>query len=424
MNQPKASGCPVRSWKKQFATIYIGQAFSVLGSAAVHFSIIWWLTAKTEDAVVLTLATIAGFAPFILLGPFAGVLADRMNRKTLMMLADGLVALSSVILGAAFLINPDLPIWFAYIILFLRGIGSTFHTPAMQAAIPLLVPQEMLTKAGGWGQLIASLGNLLGPVLGAALFGIMPIAYIMLVDIFGAVFAIVCLLFVRIPNVPRSGETPHVFADMKLGFRAMRANKPLMAIFPAMMATNILGVPLGSLLPLLVKTYFGGDAMDSSIVELLFAGGMLVTSAVLGVWGGMKKRFLMVSIFVAVMGAASALGVAFPGGLWLFMICCFIVGGCGPFTNVPLMAYLQETTAPDMMGKVMSLIMMCMTLAMPVGLIVAGPVSKVVGVENWFIWSGIALVVCGVICRLATRKYDAVTMKPVVSEPTATNSKT
>lgn len=402
-----------KNWKRQFAVIYAGQAFSLLGSAVVQFAVIWWLTVQTESAVTLTVSSIITFLPNMFIGPFAGVWIDRYNRRTVMIVADGLVALSSVILGAAFLIIETPPIWFLYIILLLRGLGNTFHGPAMQAAIPMLVPTEMLTKAGGWGNLITSISSMLGPVLGAALMGLLPIAGIMLVDILGAVFAIICLLFVSIPDVPQANEKLHVLSDMKLGFRAMRANNPLMAVFIPIMLMSILYMPLGSLFPLLVRTHFMGEAWHNSIVEFVFAGGLLISSIMIGVWGGMKRRFLMASLAIGVLGAASLLGGALPpNGFWIFVVCCFFMGSSGTLINVPIMAYTQETIAPEMMGKVFSLLMTAMTLAMPVGLLVAGPVSELVGVNTWFFWSGVALVATGILCRLLTRRFDKETMKP------------
>lgn len=289
--QALEGGFFLHSWKKQFAIIYAGQAFSLVGSAAVQFAIIWQLTVQTESAITLTVAAIVGFIPNMVLGPFAGVWIDRCNRRTVMIAADGLVALSSVALGVAYLQTAMPPVWFVYVILFLRGLGSTFHTPAMQAAIPMLVPQDMLTKAGGWGSLISSLSNMLGPVLGAALMGMFSIAPIMLVDIFGAAFAIICLLFVRIPDIPQSAEKPRVLSDMRLGFRAVRENRPLMAVFFPMVLCNVLFMPLGALYPLLVRTHFGGGAFENSIVEFVFAGGLLVSSLAIGVWGRHETPF-------------------------------------------------------------------------------------------------------------------------------------
>lgn len=395
------------NWKKTFGIIYAGQAFSILGSAAVQFAIIWWLTVHTESAISLTTATIAGFLPMLLIGPFAGVWVDRFNRRTVMMAADGFVALSSVLLAAVFLQTTTPPLWFIYLILFLRGLGSTFHMPAMQAAMPLLVPMEMLEKAGGWSNLISSLSNMLGPVIGAALMSTFPIAAIMLVDIFGAVFAVICLIFVRIPDVPRSAQKRTVGTDLKQGFTALRANKPLMAVFFPMLLSNLVFMPLGALYPLLVRTHFGGSAWHNSAAEFVFAGGLLISSLIMGVWGGMKRRFLMISLAIGGLGLTSALSGLLPAeAFWAFLILCFFMGSSGTFVNVPLMAYTQQTIAPDVLGKVLSLLMTASTIAMPVGLILAGPVSELVGVDTYFLWSGVASMLTGVYCWLSTRRFD------------------
>ncbi|HMM07325.1 MAG TPA: MFS transporter [Clostridiales bacterium] len=399
-------------WKKQFVLIYTGQAFSLLGSATVQFAVIWWLTVQTESAITLTIASIVSFLPNILIGPFAGVWVDRYNRRTVMIAADGLVALSSIVLGAAFLMTPTPPVWFIYTVLFLRGVGNTFHAPAMQAAIPTFVPTEMLTKAGGWGNMIQSLSNMLGPVLGAALMAVLPMAAIMPVDILGAAFAIICLLFVKIPDLPQTGEKTKVWSDMKQGFAAMRANKPLMAVFFPILVMSVLYMPLGSLFPLLVRSHFMGDAWHNGVVEFVFATGLLLSSLVIGVWGGMKRRFLMASLAMGFMGAATLIGGALPsGGFWIFTLCSFIIGSSGTFMNVPVMAYVQESTPPESMGKVFSLLMTAMTLAMPFGLLVAGPVAEAAGVNTWFFWSGVALMVNAIFCRLLTCRYDKVTMR-------------
>ena len=407
-----------QNWKKPFVMIYVGQAFSLLGSAAVQFAVIWWLTIQTESAITLTLASIVSFLPNMLIGPLAGVWIDRYNRRTVMIAADGLVALSSVILGAAFLLSAAPPIWFIYIVLFLRGLGNTFHAPAMQAAIPLLVPTEMFTKVGGWGNLVTSVSTMLGPVLGAALMGIIPIAGIMLVDIFGALFAIVCLLFVIIPDLPRSTEKPDFRTDLRQGFAVMRQNRSLMATLPALILSTIVYMPLGALFPLLVRVHFMGEAWHNSVVELVFSAGLMVSSLIMAVWGGMRRRFLMVSLAIGLLGMTALISGALPqSGYWAFVACCFFMGGSGTFFNVPLTAYIQESTPPESLGKVFSLYLTLMTLAMPIGLLVAGPVTEIVGPDKWFFWSGIAMVATAILCRLMTRRYDKETMlKPAQSE--------
>lgn len=399
-------------WKKQFAVIYAGQAFSLLGSAAVQFAVIWWLTVQMESAVTLALATAASFLPNIVLGPFAGVWIDRYNRKKVMIAADGAVALSSVILGIAFLCMEVPPVWFIYIVLFMRGIGNTLHSPAMQAAIPMLVPVEMLTKAGGWGNLIVSVSTMLGPALGAGLMGVFPIAVIMLIDIMGALIAILCLSMVRIPDLPRRAEKVRMLQDIKNGFTAISRNKPLITVFFPIIFASILYMPMGTLFPLLVRVHYMGGAWHNAAVEFVFSGGLLVSSFIIGVWGNSKRRFVMISSSMIVLGVAAVIsGGLPPEGFWGFVICCFFMGASGTLFHVPLMAYIQETIPPEMMGKVFSLFTMAMILATPLGLLAAGPVSEAVGVHRWFLWSGLLMGVTGIICMFMTHSFD----KPIGS---------
>lgn len=395
------------NWKRMFFLIYTGQAFSLLGSAAVQFAIIWWLTVQTESAITLTAATIASFLPNLLLGPFAGVWIDRYPRRTVMMAADALVALSSAALGAAFLQPGWPPIWFVFLMLFVRGVGNTFHAPAMQAAIPMLVPPELLAKAGGWGNLIVSISTLLGPALGALLMARLPLAPIMLVDIAGAAFAIVCLLMVTIPEIPPQREKQHLWADLQQGIRAMGDNKPLMAAFFPILAASILYMPLGALFPLLVRVHYQGGAWHNAVVECVFSGGLLLSSLAMGLWGSMKRRFLMIASAIGALGlAAFAGGILPPEGFWGFAVCCLVMGASGTFFNVPLVAHIQETVAPKQMGKVLSLLTTAMTLATPIGLVLAGPISEAAGVRRWFAGSGLLMAAAGLLCFLTTRRYD------------------
>lgn len=394
-------------WKRTFAAIYTGQAFSLLGSAAVQFAIIWWLTARTESAMTLTLATVASFLPSMVLGPFAGVWIDRYNRRTVMIAADGLVALSSAALGAAFWLWESPPVWFVFCILLVRGLGNTFHTPAMQAAIPMFVPAELLTKAGGWGNLIVSLSTMAGPALGAWLMAALPLPAVMLVDIAGAAFAILCLLAVSLPDVPGSGGTVRLWADTRQGFLAMRENRALMAAFWPIVATSLLYISLSALFPLLVRLHYRGEAWHNAAVEVVYSGGLLVSSLVMGLWGSRRRRFFMISIAIAVMGLAAMAGGLLPAeGFAAFVACSFVMGGSGTFFNVPLMAHIQETVPPEMMGKVFSLLTTAMTLATPFGLLLAGPVSQLIGVHRWFVLSGGLMAGLGLVCWLATRRFD------------------
>ena len=397
----------IKNWKKSFFTIYLGQGFSILSSSVVQFSIIWWITLTTGSPLAITIATVAGLLPQAIIGPFAGVWIDRLNRKAIMIVADGVVALGSAILFLAFLFGTP-PMWLVYGVLFIRALGETFHKPSLNTIIPQLVPKDNLTKAGGLGQLISSACNILGPMLGGLLMSITTLGIAMLVDIVGAMMAIITLCAVKIPKQSSlQGEKTNVWQDMKKGVVAMKQNKALMRIFIPFFLTTIIFVPIGTMLPLMVKNYFGGNAWHNSLVQTLFSVGTLVTAGLIGVTGGMKKQFLMISISISVLGVFSVLAGFVPANLfWMFCICVFVIGGCGMCFNIPFTSYIQKTISEENLGKVMSFITSILSFAAPIGMFVSGPIAEIVGVSNWMRGAGVIMIIVGIISYLLTREFD------------------
>lgn len=411
------------NWKKQFALIYSGQAFSIIGSAAVQFAIIWWLTVKTESAITLTIATIVAFLPRIIISPFAGVWIDRHNRRNIMMLADGLVALSSVVLAIVFLITDNPPLAIIYGVLLVRSLGDTFHSPATSAVIPTIVPPEMLSKAGGWSNLITSLANILGPVFGALLIGIFKMPVVMLVDVLGATFAITCLFFVKIPDVRKKDEKMNFLGDLKSGFSTIMSNRPFKMIVLPFIVVNFLFSPIASLLPLMVKTYFGGTAWHNTIAESAFSIGTLVGSLAIGILGTGKKRFFLMGIGSVIFAVAALIAGLTPANIFpLFVVMIAIIGISNVMVNVPTMAYAQSSMPPEQLGKIMSIMTTVMTATIPIGMAIAGPASEALGINNWFIITGVMLVIDSLFIVVIASKLDKYPEKYGVvplSEPTA-----
>lgn len=394
-------------WKKSFIKLYAGQAFSLLTSSAVQFSIIWWITVQTGSAFALTIASIVGLLPQAVIGLFAGVWIDRFDRKKLMVMADSLVALSSLFLMIA-LFNGYDSLTLVYVVLFVRALGETFHKPSLQAAIPQIVPHSELTKAGGMGQLVNSACSLFGPMLGALLMSISTLPYVLLVDVFGAMIGILFLLSVKIPRHESHAITrTSFFADLKEGFKAYSANKALMRLSIPMLLATIVFVPLGTLLPLHVKVFFNGTAWHNGLIQTLFSTGMLISAMLIGITGGFKKQFFMISLFTGLLGVCSLIAGLMPSsGFWIFCFIVFIMGTTGMGFNIPFTAYIQRTVPQQHIGKVISLVTSIMSFAAPVGMLIAGPVSELVGVSNWMVISGILMIFVGILAYYLTKAYD------------------
>ena len=400
-------------WKKSFFKIYFGQAFSLLSSSAVQFSIIWWITMETGSALSLTIASVVGLLPQAVIGLFAGVWIDRFDRKKIMIVADVAVAFSSLILGFLFFLGIE-SIIYVYVVLFIRALGETFHKPALQTLIPQLVPPSELTKAGGLGQMINSACAMAGPMLGALLMSLSTLQYVMLIDVFGAAIAVTILSFTKIPKSTMNHRDKMRFLqDMKQGIDAFRSNKALLRLSIPMLITTIIFVPIGTLLPLMVKGYFNGSAWHNGIVQTLFSIGMLAAAMLIGVTGGFKKQFFMISISTGLLGICAIIGGILPAHLfWVFCFVVFVMGTTGMGFNIPFTSYIQRSVPAENLGKVISLVTSVMSFAAPVGMFIAGPISDIIGVNNWMICAGIVMILVSLLTHFLTREFD----QPIGSE--------
>lgn len=393
-----------KTWKRPFLTLYIGQAFSLLSSNAVQFAIIWWITVETGSAIALTFASVIGLLPQVLIGPFAGVWIDQLNRKFILVAADIAVAASSLILGLSFCFGTP-SLWFVYGALFVRALGETFHKPALQAAIPQLVPKSELTRAGGMGQMVSSITTMTGPMLGAFLMSITTMQYVMLVDVVGAALAVFTLSFVRIPKyIAIQAHRPKIIEDIRQGIRVIRDNSLLIRMSIPVFITSIVFLPLGMLLPLMVREYFKGGAWHNGIVQTLFSLGMLIAALIIGLTGGLKKPTLMISFSSLLLGACSLIGGLLPAsGFWIFCIVVFLMGTTGMLGNIPFMAYIQQSVPQENLGKVISFVTSVMSLGIPVGMVIAGPVAEIIGINQWMAIAGILMLCVGLLSLWITR---------------------
>src|SRR5574338_1188269 len=187
------------NWKRTFFLIWVGQALSMIGSQVVHFAIAWWVTQATGSAVVLATMAIFGMLPQVILGPFIGALVDRWNRRRVMILTDGLIALITLGLAALF-ITGRIEYWHLYATALLLGTLGVFHWSAMQASTSLMVPKEQLSRVAGMNQTLQGLLGIATPPLGALVVGLWQMGPIMLIDVATAFLAVVPLLFVNIPQ--------------------------------------------------------------------------------------------------------------------------------------------------------------------------------------------------------------------------------
>lgn len=379
-----------RSWKRTFFTIQSGQAISLITSSALQMALIFYLTEKTNSSMTLALATLVGFLPQGVLGLFIGGWIDRHSRKRIMIGADLFIAAVSALLAviSAFL---DPPVWVVLAILFLRSIGSAFHTPSINAVTPLIVPTDKLAKCTGYIQSLQSVSSIVSPALGALLYAQCTLTEIIALDVVGAVIASIAVMLVKIPNIDVANipQSEGVLAGAKEAYRILAQQKGLLTLLWMGALYMFAYMPINALFPLISMNHFGGTTWHVAMSESVFAAGMLLGGIVLGVWGGFQRKTTTMLLSIAVMGIALLIAGVLPAsGFIAFVVCCAIMGFSAPFYGVQTAIY-QEMVRPEYLGRVFSLSLSTMSLAMPLGLIAAGCFADMTGVETWFAISGI-----------------------------------
>ena len=204
MNNKIDSSLPTK-WRRNLYFFLAGQFLSGITSMIVQYSIIWYLTKITGSATVLSFATLLGMIPMVVLSPFVGPVVDRRNKKFLLIITDIVVALFALILSITGTISPEFPLWLVFVSLFVRAVAQTFQMPIIQSILPTMVPEEELTKVNGQLGMVQSANYIIAPAMGAFLFSIIPMNWLILFDVLGAILGVGLLLFVTIPHVVSEG---------------------------------------------------------------------------------------------------------------------------------------------------------------------------------------------------------------------------
>jgi DHA3 family macrolide efflux protein-like MFS transporter len=393
-----------KPWKAPFFTIWGGQAISIVGSQLVQFALIWYLTVETGSATVLATAAIVGMLPQVILGPFVGTLVDRWNRRRIMLLADSTITLFTFLLTLQFALN-DVAIWHIYVVMFVRSLAGSFHGNAMSASTSLMVPVEHLTRIQGLNQMLNGGLNVVSAPLGALLLGILPIQGVLLIDVGTALLAILPLCFIQVPQPERlsggkgvEGAQATIWQDFQSGFRYFLGWPGLLIVGLMTVGINFTVIPAYSLLPLMVREYFGGNAVHLSWVESAMGIGIIAGGAWLGVWGGFKRKMLTSMLGLMGLGVGTLMiAITPPSAILMVVAAALCVGIMTPMTMGPFYAAIQSVVEPEMQGRIITLLSSVGGGMAPIGLMIAGPVADHVGIQTWFFIGGILCVLMSVV---------------------------
>lgn len=393
-----------KNWKRNVIYFLSGQNISLFGSMLVQYAITWYITLETQSGVMMTLSIVCGFLPTFFISPFAGVWADRYNRKILIVLSDSLIALATLILAFLFIAGFD-SIWLLFVASGVRSFGAGIQAPAVNAVLPQLVPSDMLIKVNGTNSSLQSFIALGSPMLSGALLTVAEIEMIFLVDVATALIGIsVLLLFVRVPTHKKALERQDInyFSDMKEGISYIRHHSFILTLFVFCIVFFILAAPLAFLTPLQVARSFGDDVWRLTAIEVTFSIGMIFGGILMAVWGGFKNKLHTMFLSTLTMAIFTvALGIV--PNFWIYLFLMILVGFSMPMFNTPFMVMLQQKVEQDFQGRVFGVLLMISSSFMPLAMLVYGPLADMIRIEWMLIVTGLLMLVQSIVmvrCRV------------------------
>ncbi len=387
-------------WMRRVVAFLASQCITLFGSSIVQMAIIWYVTLETSSGIWVTALTLASSLPQMLISFFSGVWADRYSRKLLIILADGVIAAAtlglSVFLVSEHAVENVLPAIIAVSII--RSFGAGVQTPAVNAMIPQLVPEEQLMRFNGINGSIMSMVQFAAPAAAGAILAFGSLVQILYIDVITAVIGIAVLSFIRIPQhkTEPAAEQQAFFAELKAGIRYCVTDKFIGRVLLIYGAFIFLCVPSGFLVALMIERTFGSNVWYLSVNEMVGCAGMVLGGLLLGTWGGFANRNKTFALGMIAYAVFSIL-LGFTTHFVLFVILMFCVSFFIPVVQTASMTMLQEKAVPEMQGRVFGLLNVMFSGFMPLGMAVFGPMADFVPIGWLMIGTGGIIALIGVL---------------------------
>jgi hypothetical protein len=392
--------------ERQFRLLFAGQALSVIGDRITAVVLPFAVLSIGGSTIDVGIVAAAGFLPFIVLGLIGGVIADRIERRRIMVISD-LVRLATQLTAGVLLVSGHAEVWHLAALMALFGAADSFFAPAMGGLMPQTIDQpHHLQPANALRSMTMSTGSIIGPALGGILVAVAGEGTALIVDASTFLASVVCLLALR-PRTVERAEVPEPFiADLKGGWREVRARRWVWSFLLAMVVYHAIVLPSIFVLgPVLFEEELDG-ATSWAVVSIAFGLGSIVADILLMKW---RPRFAL-RIAAIALALASCQAIIVGSGLPILAIAGLeFLAAIGVSTFFTLWeTSLQEHIPEASISRVTSYDYVASTGMIPLGVIVAGPVSEAVGIHETLA----AMTAFGILAAIACLAVRAVRNLP------------
>lgn len=392
--------------KKQTIRFLSAQTISLFGSSIVQYAIIWYITLSTSSGKMLTLSTLCAFLPQILISLFAGVWIDRYDRKKMIMLPDCIIAITTLLLAIAFL-NGFRNIWLLYAVLIIRSAGTGIQTPAVNAFLPQIVEKEQLMRVNGINSTLSSLMMFLSPAISGAILSIASLEATLFIDVITAIIGIGITWTVHAKAYVSQGEEKASSRiEIKRGFTYLKQHSFIRNLLIYQIIILFLISPSAFLTPLMVARSFGNEVWRLTASEMTYSLGMVAGGILISIWQGFPKRMLTTLLAGGLYGLIM-IGLGNAPWFWLYLLLNMTIGITSPCYNTPMTVTIQEQVEPQYHGRVFSLMQISTSCALPLGMVLFGPLADHISIQYLLSCSGMfVLCISGIvwISRIFTKE--------------------
>jgi MFS family permease len=358
-----------------FLIIWLGQVTTFVGSSITAFALDIWVYERTGSVTQFALITLFNTLPLFLIAPIAGPFIDRWDKRWTMIISDMCASLGTLAIGAL-LIFGKLEVWHIYLANIFSSAFIAFQAPAYIATNSVIVPQKHLTRANGMMSLLYGLSRIAAPPLGGVLLGMIHLQGIIVIDFITVFFAIVPLMFLRIPEIkstPESVKANSFFEDVTYGWKYLRERPGLLGLmFISTFSVFITGGIQVITTPL-VLTYAPITVLGT--ILSIFGSGIVIGSLLSSIWGSSQRSIETICLCTLVAGILVFISGLTPS-LIIFTICICLYFVISTFASSPAQALFQRKVDINVQGRVFSMKGAIDVAFYPLGYIVVGPLAE------------------------------------------------
>jgi DHA3 family tetracycline resistance protein-like MFS transporter len=376
---------------RDFRRLWIGMFVSMAGDGIYFIAIAWQVTTLSGRPSALALVGLAWTLPQVLFSLIGGVMADRFDRRRIMISGD-LIRLGALGTIGFLSITGAIELGHIYPLVAAYGVGQAIFMPSFTSIVPTIVPPERLVEANSLGQFVRPISmTVIGPALGGIVIGLLSVGWAFALDAatFGFSAVMIFLIRARVARDPVA-EHPSALAQVAEGLRYVRRHRWLLiAMFGATISLLCTWGPWEALVPILIRQDLRGSPGDLSLVFVAGGIGSVLSAVFFGQRSSLPRRPIVILYSSWAFAMLMTAGFGLVGAVWQAMIVAFLAESGITILVIVWLTLVQRLVPGHLLGRVMSLDWMISTAGVPVSFAIVGPVAEAIGVRATLVWAGV-----------------------------------